>query len=338
MWSCKGCTETVSSRSKLLHHYRLKHPHFGRRSHFPCTYLHCPCTFKTWNALIVHQNKIHSTGVTTKKKAIFSCHLCECNDLASERDYFAHIYAHLKRNETLTCMFLGCNFKTNIYCTFKSHKNCKHRHYTPGDFKRGIVRTGIAPTNEFAENSQEFVDQLDTVIPSHGQCDTEYLQKVIEQSFANTLLKLEHLVHVPSTAIDVFLEELYHLIRSAPVPLSCDIVTNIFNQRNLPIDKDLITETINAVFSGNPVLRSIQKGGPLSTAYLRKQYYKENFCVLEPVEYILDAEKKHSFQYVPLLKLLQQLLSRKDVVDEVVKCHKQQVGTDYWVISLQVFK
>lgn len=338
MWSCKGCTETVSSRSKLLHHYRLKHPHFGRRSHFPCTYLHCPCTFKTWNALIVHQNKIHSTGVTTKKKAIFSCHLCECNDLASERDYFAHIYAHLKRNETLTCMFLGCNFKTNIYCTFKSHKNCKHRHYTPGDFKLGIVRTGIAPTNEFAENSQEFVDQLDTVIPSHGQCDTEDLQKVIEQSFATTLLKLEHLVHVPSTAIDVFLEELYHLIRSAPVPLSCDIVTNIFNQRNLPIDKDLITETINAVFSGNPVLRSIQKGGPLSTAYLRKQYYKENFCVLEPVEYILDAEKKHSFQYVPLLKLLQQLLSRKDVVDEVVKCHKQQVGTDYWVISLQVFK
>jgi hypothetical protein len=38
MWSCKSCKETVSSRSELLHHYKLKH-------------LNCPCTFKTWNAL-----------------------------------------------------------------------------------------------------------------------------------------------------------------------------------------------------------------------------------------------------------------------------------------------
>lgn len=139
MWSCKGCTETVSSRSKLLHHYKLKHPHFGRSSCFPCTYLHCPCTFKTWNALIVHQSKIHSTGVTRKEEAIFSCHLCTCSDLASERDYFAHINAHLKRNETVICMFLGCGCKTNIYCPFKSHKNRKHCHHTLVDFNLGVV-------------------------------------------------------------------------------------------------------------------------------------------------------------------------------------------------------
>ena len=122
MWCCKGCTETVSSRSKLLHHYKLKHSHFGLSSRYPCTYQHCPCTFKTWNALIVHQSKIHSTGAPHKKEAIFSCHICSCSDLTSEKDYFSHINAHLKRNETVICMFLGCDFKTNIYCTFKSHK------------------------------------------------------------------------------------------------------------------------------------------------------------------------------------------------------------------------
>jgi len=126
MWSCKGCTETVSSRSKLLHHYKLKHPHFERSSCYPCTYQHCPCTFKMWNALIVHQSKSHTTGVPHKKEAIFSCHICSCTDLASEKDYFSHINAHLKQNKTVICMFLGCYFKTNIYCTFKSHKNRKH--------------------------------------------------------------------------------------------------------------------------------------------------------------------------------------------------------------------
>ena len=130
-----------ASRSKLLHHYKLKRPHFGRSSRYPCTYQPCPCTFKTWNALIVHQSKIHTTGVPHKKDAIFICHICSCTDLASEKDYFSHINAHLKRNETVNCMFLGCDFKTNIYCTFKSHKNQKHRHHTLVDFKPEVVIT-----------------------------------------------------------------------------------------------------------------------------------------------------------------------------------------------------
>ncbi len=282
MWSCKGCTEIVSSRSKLLHHYKLKHPHFGRSSRYPCTYQHCPSTFNTWNALIVHQSKIHTTAVPHKKEAIFSCHICSCTDLASEKDYFSsYINAHLKRNETVICMFLGCDFKTNIYCTFKSHKKRKHRHHTLVDFKPEVVTTTrISFVNELEEKS-------DTAIPSNTHSHTEDLQKVIEHRFAAALLKLEHLVHVPTSPVDDFLGELHHLICSAPVPLSCDTVSDIFLQRNLSVDELVIRETVNAICSGNPVQRSIQKGSSLSTAYLRKQYYKDNFGVIEPVEYIL---------------------------------------------------
>lgn len=62
--------------------------------------------------------------------------------------------------------------------------------------------------------------------------------------------------------------------------------------------------------------RSIQKGGPLSITYLRKQYYKENFGVVE-----------QSFQYVPILKSLQQLLSRREIFDRVVEGHQSQGDT-----------
>lgn len=75
--------------------------------------------------------------------------------------------------------------------------------------------------------------------------------------------------------------------------------------------------------TSNPV----QKGGPLSTAYQRKQYYKENFNVVEPVEYILNAKEKRTFQYVPILKSLQQLLNRKDVLDKIVEKHRTQQDT-----------
>jgi len=178
--------------------------------------------------------------------------------------------------------------------------------------------------NELEVNCQECVEQPDTAIPSSSHSNTEDLEKIIEQRFAAALLKLEHLVHVPSTAVDVFLGELHHLISSAPVPLSCDIVRDIFHQRNLPVDELVIRETVDAICSGNPVQRSIQNGGPLSTTYLRKQYYKDYFGVVKPVEYFLDTKNKHSFQYIPILKSLQQLLSRRDIIDEVVEGHQRQ--------------
>lgn len=212
----------------------MKHPHFGRSSRFPCTYQNCPCTFKSWNALIVHQSKIHSTGVTHKEKGIFSCHLCACSNLTSERDYFSHINAHLKRNETVTCMFLGCDFKTNIYCTFKSHKNRKHCHHTLADFKPKVVATVECPT---ALEDEECVDpEPDIAATSNWHCHTKDLQKFIEQTFAAALLKLEHFIHVPSKAVDEFLGELHHLICFATAPLSSDILSSIFDERDLPVN------------------------------------------------------------------------------------------------------
>lgn len=191
-----------------------------------------------------------------------------------------------------------------------------------------MVHSRISSVNESDENDQEYLEpESDTSVPSSSHYQTEDLQKVIEQIFAAALLKLEHLVHVPGTAVDVFLEELCHLICSAPVPLSCDIVRGIFQQRNVHINDLIIRETVDALSFGNPVQRSIQKGGPLSTVYLRKQYYKQNFSVVEPVEYILDAKNKRTFQYVPVLKSLQQLLSRRDILDKVVEGHPRQEVT-----------
>ncbi|KAF7703589.1 hypothetical protein HF521_022596, partial [Silurus meridionalis] len=57
---------------------------------------------------------------------------------------------------------------------------------------------------------------------------------------------------------------------------------------------------------------------------LRKQYYKESFKVVEPIEYILHSKEKRSFQYVPILQSLQQLFDRRYVVDKVVENHKAQ--------------
>lgn len=125
MWLCKECSVSVSNRHELLKHFRLQHRH---SQHYPCLYLSCPCTFKTWNALYIHLSRVHPKQDSQEllELSTFSCHLCTCSVLSTERDYFVHIGSHLKNNETVKCMFEGCHFQTNVYGTFHSHKNRKH--------------------------------------------------------------------------------------------------------------------------------------------------------------------------------------------------------------------
>ena len=330
MWQCKGCSVVVASRSELLNHYKLKHPHFGRTIHYPCTYLKCPCTFKTWNALIVHQSRVHPAQVSPIQKQLstFSCHLCACKNLANEREYFVHINTHLRRNENVCCMFVGCSFQTNIYGTFKSHKSRRHTPHTLNDFIPGIVKTTTLAWPSLHDSfsdcqEEECVEEevSDTSLDCKGQ--HKALPDVIEQQLAAALLKLEYLVHVPGTAIDEFLQELY-LISSASVPLSRRVVSDILERHNLQVDDSVVTEISTAACSANPVQRAIEKGGPLSTSYQRKQYYKEKFSVVEPITYILDHKKKHTFQYVPLLKSLQQILNCRVILDKIIENHRGQ--------------
>lgn len=336
MWQCKGCSVAVPSRLALLNHYKLKHPHFGRTSHYPCTYSECPCTFKTWNALIVHQSRVHSTqeSQTLKDLTIFSCHLCSCKNLANEREYFVHINSHLKKNVNVSCMFSGCSFQTCIYGTFKAHKSRRHTPRTLADFKPGIVKTttvaSLSLDHSLPDGLDEDCIEEDSSGTSVNWNEDKALSGAIEQQFAAALLKLEYLVHVPGTAIDEFLQEVYHLISSASVPVSRSFVTDILKRNNLQVADSVVEEITTAICASNPVPKAIEKGGPLATSYQRKQYYKEKFSVVEPFTYILDHKKKQSFQYVPLLKSLQQILNRKNILDKVIENHrgKEDINLD----------
>ena len=67
--------------------------------------------------------------------------MCACKDLCNERDFFLHINTHLKRNENVICMFVGCKFQTCIYGAFKSDKSRRHTPHTVTYFIPGIVTT-----------------------------------------------------------------------------------------------------------------------------------------------------------------------------------------------------
>lgn len=63
----------------------------------------------------------------------------------------------------------------------------------------------------------------------------------------------------------------------------------------------------------SPLSLSIGPDGPFSSSYKRKAYYKDNFNIVKPVEFILSAKENQSFQYVPILKVLSHLMNDKNI-------------------------
>ena len=133
---CKECSVCFQRRNGLLKHIRLMH---SNRLRYACLYSNCPCNFKMMNALHIHISRFHPKPGCQKQLTTFSCPLCACAGLSTEREFFSHLGIHFKSHETVACVFRDCNYKTNIHGTYHSHRNRKHKPHTLNDFKSGVV-------------------------------------------------------------------------------------------------------------------------------------------------------------------------------------------------------
>ncbi|XP_013884487.1 transcription factor IIIA isoform X2 [Austrofundulus limnaeus] len=298
MWRCKDCDSVFSRRSELLKHYKLNHKHYGQGHSYPCTYLSCACRFKTWNALLSHLSRNHPVQQTvTKDLTRFKCPSCDCSQLFTERDFFQHIFQHLKNKETVTCVFQDCAYKTNIYENFKSHKYRKHSDtcniFKPGITEKQQLDSGVqlcagGGTDIF---DQESIGEAN-LDPSFNKSDSENLEKDIELKLASVLLRLESSFLVSNAAINELLQELNYLIGSLSLPITYRTITQILHDHLGNLDQSLVEKLAKTLCETNPVKKAIEDRGSLSTAWRRKAFYKRHFKVVEPEEYILDKKKQ----------------------------------------------
>ncbi len=77
----------------------------------------------------------------------------------------------------------------------------------------------------------------------------------------------------------------------------------------------------------NPLSTALSAGGPLSSSFRRRQYYIEKFEVVEPVEYILEPNEKRSFQYIPILQSLVQILGKENLREKVLIKEQDQLSS-----------
>lgn len=83
----------------------------------------------------------------------------------------------------------------------------------------------------------------------------------------------------------------------------------MFQSHNLQVEESVLDEVSTVPWKSNLLA--------IATAYKHAQYYISHFGVVEPIEYILDAKRNRTFQYIPILQSLQHLLSHKGVLEHL---------------------
>lgn len=310
-WHCKTCDFVAQRRSELLKHYRLKHGHWGRNQSVPCLHSDCPCSFKTWSSLRTHLTRYHVQSAASVPLRTFTCLVCRSRGFQTERQYFEHLGSHLKRFETVSCVFQDCDHTTNIYRTFFSHKSKKHTPHTHDDFKRAVFQDDQCQLfYEGEENDSNF----DSVFVEE---EVEDITKTIVDRLGCLFLKLESVFNVSKTCLDYIIEELHFIISAASGPVIKEILLSTLQKHACNIEDSVVSELVTNICQQHPVSSALAADGPFSSSYKRSIFLKEHFSIIEPVEYILDDKEHKTFQYVPILPVLSQLLDNKDIQDNV---------------------
>lgn len=176
----------------------------------------------------------------------------------------------------------------------------------------------------FTENEIHF-----PVLDLHGHVDIDTTLELgcerdnsseIVQHIASLLLKLESIYNVSGKCVDDLVEQLQFICTSSTQYIP-KLVNDIFTKNNCAVDEAIVSELVDKLCHSNPLSAAFGPEGQFSSKFRRRKYFKENFSVIEPVEYILDPEGNCSFQYVPILQTLQQLLKNEDIVNNVLTKH-----------------
>jgi len=211
------------------------------------------------------------------------------------------------------CVFEGCDHQTNVYGTFATHKHRKHSLHISQDFKPGIISElpeealDIEASEEYGDHSGANYEGSST----NAHYEEEDGSNVVVEYIASLLLKLESVHNVSVRCID----DLHFIASSTPISLLKSVIVSHFKKNNQTIDDTFVTSLVEELCKSNPLSAALSSVGPLSSSFKRRQYYKEKF---EVVEYVLEPNEKRSFQYIPILQSLIQILGKENLREKVL--------------------
>lgn len=291
----------------------------------------CLCTFKSFNALKIHLSTSHSQKDAGKSgETTFHCQLCNFVEPCSEGDFFTHLRRHLKLRQMVACPYQDCNFQSSVYSTFTAHKSKEHQMHNKTAFKPEIVSKNVAeklPTNVSAqvEERDPEIDDIDCEVPELNE-DVEDLEDQLECNVAALFLKMSSILNISETALQEVIDQLNQMYLLSQ-PLLHFSVRRILHTHCANVDDALVNKITEVVTENNVFHKFTSDKGSLSTANMRKSYISSEFPLVMPVEFVLENDKQ-TVVYVPILKMLQTLLSKREILEKIMS-HKAASSEEY---------
>ena len=304
-WSCKFCSFATYNEKTIVNHYKDSHGR-GRRG-FSCIYPNCLTVFQTHVDFAQHL-KEHKKGSNPVAK--IRCELCAFSAPTNIKQYFLHLKRHLRNRETVNCPFAGCSFKSRVFSTFTAHKSRYHCTSKFQDFRPDLVINchSYASVNDEQDDLNDSESQ-DLLLP---EPEFQPLQKSVQRRIGSLLLRLQAVLHVSQSAIQEIVDDLFDIGVCAG-QTTRQVIESILQVHNCT-SEELTSSLTEAVQNAN-ALNFLSREGPLGTEHKRQLFYRQNFTVIEPVEYVLSTqERTHTVVYVPILKLLPEVLKREEVL------------------------
>lgn len=191
----------------------------------------------------------------------------------------------MKTQETVNCPFVGCSFKSRVFSTFIAHKSRYHHAATFVDFKP----VGKCHCQAFVNFEEEDLDDLESSDLLLLEYDFEPVHNSIQRRLASFLLRLQAVLHVSQSAIQEIVDDLFDVGECAG-HITRQTTENILKEHNCTTEE--ITASLTEVLQNANPLSLLSRAGPLGTEFKRQLFYRPNFTVIEPVEYVLKRQKR----------------------------------------------
>jgi hypothetical protein len=243
----------------------------------------------------------------------------------SQETLFTHLRGHLKKRETITCPFKNCNYSTNVYSSFNTHKS--RIHANSSDFSDEIVSTENATVNaadlDYEDNFlSQHADSFDNP-EEDSVCDSSQLRAQLRHNLSSLFLKMQTVLHVSDMATQEIVEHLSQIF-SLSQPLIRDTVKETLQRHDISITEATLNDLVNEVMNTNIFVSATTKGEEMSTKKRRKTFVEKNFPVVKPVQYELEPGCRVA--YVPILQVIQEMFKHTDILERIKETKVSQKG------------
>jgi len=322
MYVCKLCTFTSISAIAYVKHCRFHSSY----STVPCGVPHCGQQFRKMSSFYGHVSRYHgvlrrrtrysflyTAGITVR------CSVEGCNKVLQFTGLVKHLYGHIACGISVKCPAQGCGRLMSKRGTFSAHLSIKHGVL----HKDTIDRNLLVDSDDAVTVDSDNIDTPPHVGPENSDdgdvADCDIVEKgVFMRNFALFLLKLQSRCNVPASTVEMIAHEVYNLHTQNREMCLQRVRLQLANENvNSSVMQDIMDSFQKNDFF-NTALNT--DDGLLRSQHIRKQYYKDNFRYVEPVEMIAGKNKYGSpcsYHYIPLHETIKSLLQDESVENSV---------------------